>query len=112
VASNASRRASGTGAPWPLYPPANWTPLASASLRHRVVVLPNGGNYDREFDSAGRVTIKAFKNSIGTPLSAHWHSYNAGGQRIHSDYVDYTYDAAGQIKTMIGVEGPVSRWHE
>jgi RHS repeat-associated protein len=60
------------------------------------------------------------KNSSDTTLNSHQYTLNAGHQRtrqtrLNSDYVDYTYDPAGQLKSARGKESSgygLDRLHE
>jgi len=58
------------------------------------------------------------KNAQLSTLNSHQYEYNSGHQRTKQtltagNYVDYTYDNIGQLKTAKGKEaGGATRWHE
>jgi RHS repeat-associated protein len=75
----------------------------------RKIALPTGGWITNTFDGLGRETGTWLKNSSGSTMNSHQYVYNNGSQRIQTtrtagDYVNYTYDAVGQLKTGSGQE--------
>jgi RHS repeat-associated protein len=80
--------------------------------------LPNGANITNSYDNVGRLTGTALLNSGGTILDQYVYGYNQAGQRMSvtrtaGDYVNYTYDNMGELKTAQGSEaGGASRWQE
>ena len=82
------------------------------------LALPNGSAITNAFDSVARLTGTWLKNSGGTILNSHKYVYNLAGQRtavtnFFTNYVSYTYDNVGQLKTALGKEsGGASRLHE
>ena len=82
------------------------------------LALANGGAITNSFDSVARLTGTWLKNSGGTILNSHAYGYNLAGLRtaltnIAGNYVNYTYDNVGQLKTAFGKEsGGTSRLQE
>src|SRR5881409_60388 len=81
--------------------------------------LPGGSYITNTFDSAARLLSTSLKNSSNTVLNSHAYVYDLDGERTKQtfkdgNYLDYTYDALGQLKTALGKEsgGSVSRLHE
>jgi RHS repeat-associated protein len=71
--------------------------------------LPNGTHIAKTFDDLGRLVTTALKNSSWAVLNSHSYEYNQGHQRTRqtftaANYVDYTYDNIGQLKTATGTE--------
>ena len=91
--------------------------VSPASLVRRLT-FPNGAYITNAFDSVARLTGTWLKNSGGTILNSHAYGYNLAGLRtaltnIAGNYVNYTYDNVGQLKTASGKEsGGTSRLHE
>ena len=81
---------------------------------------PSGAFSSRSFDTIGRLQSVSVNSSGGsTPIDQHSYDYNGGSQRTKhtfalSNYVDYTYDNIGQLKTAKGTEqgGVTNRLHE
>ncbi len=82
------------------------------------LALPNGAAITNAFDSVARLTGTWLKNSSGSNLNSHIYGYNLANQRttvtnFAGNYVNYTYDNIGELKTAIGKEsGGSSRLHE
>jgi RHS repeat-associated protein len=81
--------------------------------------LPNGGQITRSYDVLGRLEGTYLKNSGGATLNKHEYTYDdahrLGRQtRTKGDYVEYAYDAAGQLRSAMGAEagGTTNRIHE
>jgi len=73
------------------------------------LALPGGWAITNQYDAVGRLTGTYLRNGSGSVLNKHEYTYNSGSQRTRQtrwagDYVDYTYDAAGQLKTALGKE--------
>src|SRR6185503_19152571 len=70
------------------------------------------------FDNVARLLSTSLKNSSNTVLNSHAYVYDLNGERTKQtfkdgNYLDYTYDALGQLKTALGKEsGGASRLHE
>ncbi len=82
---------------------------ATRQLQVKKLTLPNTAYISNTFDSVARLTGTYLKNSGNTNLNSHQYSYNAGNQRTEqvftaTNYVDYTYDNIGQLKTAKGEE--------
>ena len=67
----------------------------------------------------GRLTETRLRNAAGTLLNRHDYACNGGNQRTRQtrtggDYVDYAYDATGQLLAATGREsgGTTNRAHE
>jgi len=93
--------------------------VTTASGLIQKIALPNGANITNAFDTTGRLLKTHLRNSTGDLLNSHEYVYNAGNQRTKQtrtagDFVDYTYDPIGQLKTALGKEsgGSTSRLHE
>jgi len=90
----------------------------SRSLLVQKLVFPNTASLTNGFDGLGRLTQTHLRRSDSTLLNRHDYVYNAGHERTQQtrtdgDYVDYTYDNAGQVRTASGKEsGGTSRIHE
>jgi len=83
------------------------------------IALPNSSSVTNAYDALGRMTGTYLKNSGGSPINSHEYSYDAANRvtrQIQSEgnYVDYTYDAVGQLKSATGKEsgGGTNRWNE
>ena len=77
---------------------------ASAGTLWTNLALPNGSAITNAFSSAGMLTGTYLKNSGGSILNKHVYTYNTAGQRSQqtradSSYIDYTYDADGQLES-------------
>ncbi|NMD20342.1 MAG: hypothetical protein GYA76_08760 [Verrucomicrobia bacterium] len=73
------------------------------------LALPGGWAITNQYDSVGRLTGTWLRGAGGVITNQHLYTYNTGSQRtrqtrLAGDYVDYTYDAAGQLKTALGKE--------
>jgi RHS repeat-associated protein len=74
---------------------------------HRTGYSAPGGSVTNLYDSQGRMTLTAWKNTSGTVLNAHGYELDALHQRTrqtrtnstasHSHTLGYQYDAAGQV---------------
>jgi RHS repeat-associated protein len=100
-----------------LYTNANTVPSPGALVRK--LTLPGGAYITNAFDSVGRELFTKLYTSTNTLLNSHAYLYNLGGQRTQqvftvSDYVNYSYDNSGQLKTAFGKEpaGTTNRLHE
>jgi YD repeat-containing protein len=107
---------------------ANWKGVGKGSERGRKGVgkgsvrkltFPNGSYVTNGFDNVGRLVSTILKNCQNVSLNVHSYSNNVGGQatrqtRTDGSYVDYTYDAAGQLLSAKGKEsgGTTNRLHE
>ncbi len=83
------------------------------------LALPGSLAITNQFDGVGRLTGTWLRNATNTVLNTHQYNYNNASQRtrqtrLAGNYVDYTYDGAGQLKTAVGKEsgGGTSRAHE
>jgi YD repeat-containing protein len=81
--------------------------------------LPNSAYITNTFDVLGRWTGTYLKNTQHSTLNSHQYTYDAASRRTKQtrtggDYVDYTYDRIGQLKTAVGKEsgGSINRVHE
>jgi len=80
--------------------------------------LPGGSYIENSHDDLGRLLSTALKRADDTVLNSHSYVYNNGHQRTkqtfaEGNYVDYTYDGIGQLKTAKGKEQDnTSRLHE
>ncbi len=73
------------------------------------LALPGGWAITDQYDAVGRLTGTWLRGAGGVITNQHLYTYNTGSQRtrqtrLAGDYVDYTYDAAGQLKTALGKE--------
>jgi RHS repeat-associated protein len=81
---------------------------------------PSGAFSSRQFDGLNRLkSVSAYSYGSGTPIDQHLYTYNDGSQRkrqtfASGNYIDYTYDNIGQLKTAKGTEpdGVTPRLHE
>jgi RHS repeat-associated protein len=85
----------------------------------RALALPGGANITNSFDNVSRLTSTWLKTSGGADLDSYVYTYNQANQRTAvartaGDFVNYTYDNAGELKTAIGKEtgGVTNRWQE
>ena len=92
---------------------------ATRQLQVNKLTLPNTAYITNLYDTVARLTGTYLKNSGDTNLNSHQYSYNVGNQRIQqvftaTNYVDYTYDNIGQLKTAKGKEsgGTTNRLQE
>ena len=82
------------------------------------LALPNGAFITNTFDSVARLLSRTLKNSQLSTLNSHLYGYNLAGQRtnqtrLNGDYMTYTYDNAGQLKSALGSEtNGAARWQE
>ena len=82
------------------------------------ITLPNGAYITNNFDAMARMMDTTLKNSGNTSLDSRAYLYNVGSQRtketrFDGSYVDFTYDAIGQLKSALGKEsGGSTRLHE
>jgi RHS repeat-associated protein len=81
--------------------------------------LPNNAFITNSYDGNARMLSTVLENSTNGVLDSHSYTYNVGNQRAQQvftagDYVSYTYDPAGQLKTGVGKEssGVTNRMHE
>ena len=77
---------------------------ASAGTLWTNLALPNGSAITNVFNGAGMLAGTYLKNSGGSILNKHVYTYNSAGQRSQqtradSSYIDYTYDADGQLES-------------
>src|SRR5439155_994980 len=79
------------------------------------LALPNGTAITNAFDSLGRMSGTWLKKSDGTILNLHAYGYDLASQRttvtnFAGNYLSYTYDLIGELKTASGKEsGGTSR---
>ena len=78
-----------------------------------------GGGIGNSYDALARLTTTKLTNSSGTVLNQHQYEYDNANRRTKQtrtggDYVDYTYDEIGQLKSAFGKEsgGTTNRVHE
>lgn len=83
------------------------------------MTLPDGNYITNAFDNVARETLTELVNNQGTNLDSYAYGYNVASQRTSvtrasGDYVDYTYDAEGELKTALGATGvgTAIRWQE
>jgi len=82
------------------------------------IAFANGASITNSYDAMARLTLSDLMNSAGTALNVHTYGYNLGGQRTNqtrwtTNYVNYGYDPAGQLKTAYGYEpAGATRWNE
>ncbi len=91
--------------------------MAGSLVEH--LHLPGHSAITNEHDDLGRPLSTVLGNAQDQRLNAHAYEYNAGHQRVKQtftagNYVDYTYDAIGQLRTARGWESDTTsaRWHE
>jgi RHS repeat-associated protein len=73
------------------------------------LALPGSRAIGNQDDAVGRLTGTYLRTGSGSVADEHLYTYNSASQRtrqtrLAGDYVDYTYDAAGQLKTAVGKE--------
>ncbi|HEY5911514.1 MAG TPA: RHS repeat-associated core domain-containing protein [Verrucomicrobiae bacterium] len=85
----------------------------------RQLTLPSGAYSSRAYDDLARLTDITLYHPNGTVLDSHGYSYDMGSQRTQqvftaANFVNYTYDNIGQLKTAAGWEqdGTTPRLHE
>jgi RHS repeat-associated protein len=88
-------------------------------LRVDKLTLPNGAAITNSFDSVARLTSTWLRSSAGADLDSYVYTYNRASQRTNvvrtaGDYVNYTYDNIGELKTALGAEsgGATPRWQD
>ncbi len=79
--------------------------------------LPNGSSMAYGYVGLARLTSSTLRNSSGSTLNLHSYLYNNAHQRTrqnrNGNYVDYGYDAVGQLTSALGFENSgASRRHE
>jgi RHS repeat-associated protein len=80
--------------------------------------LPTGGCVTNRYDEAGRLATNRLLSATGTLLDAHVYEYDAADRRTRQtfaagNYLDYGYDAFGQLTSALGKEsGGSARAHE
>jgi RHS repeat-associated protein len=100
-----------------LYTNANTVPSPGTLVRR--LTLPSGAYITNAFDSVGRELFTKLYTSTNTLLNSHQYLYNLAGQRTQqvftaSEFVNYTYDNSGQLKSAFGKEpgGTTNRLNE
>ena len=85
----------------------------------RRLSLPNGAYITNIYDSSARITGTYLRNSSDANLDTEDYVYNRGNQRTQQvftagNYVNYTYDSIGELKTALGKEagGVTNRMQE
>ena len=83
------------------------------------LTLPNGASITNAYDSVARLLSTVLKSSAQATINSHSYQVNQANQRTQQvftagDYVNYSYDAIGQLKTALGKEagGTTNRLHE
>lgn len=82
------------------------------------LALPGGSFIENDYDDLGRLLWTVLCKANWTVLNSHAYQYNQGHQRTKQtftagNYVDYTYDNIGQLKTARGKEADgTARLHE
>ena len=84
--------------------------------------LPTGGRIYNQYDEVGRLLSTTLQDAQFATINAHQYGYDMGSQRTQQvftagNFVDYTYDNIGQLKTATGLEpdgqgGQTPRLHE
>jgi RHS repeat-associated protein len=93
------------------------------TLSHEVltVTYPSSGSasVNNSYDGFGRLLSTALSTPVSSTLNSHGYAYDPLNQRTQQvftagNYVNYTYDNIGQLKTALGVESDTttSRLHE
>ena len=91
---------------------------AIANQMVRALTLPNGAAITNAFDANARLLATLLISSGLSTINSHNYQLNQAGQRIQQmltagNYVNYTYDSIGQLKTAQGAEPDDSdRLHE
>ena len=75
----------------------------------RKIGLPNGSYITNTYDNVARLLTTKLLNSSSAVLNSHSYGYNAANHRtaltnFAGNYVSYTYDLIGQLKTAVGRE--------
>jgi hypothetical protein len=91
----------------------DYEPSGARSSVIRKLTLPSGGYITNQFNALMNVTSRVLKNSAGTALNEIGYTYSflsrpsqmTRGNAITGNYVDYTYDAIGQVKSAKATEG-------
>ena len=78
-------------------------------LRVSKLSLPNGSYITNAYDTVARLTGTTLDDSTNGVLNFHGYGYNVGNQRTNQsftagNFVNYTYDNIGQLKTAKGQE--------
>ncbi len=88
-------------------------------LRIDVLNLPGGNYITNAYDNVARQTLAELVNAQGINLDSYAYGYDLAGQvtkvtRAAGDYVNYTYDNEGELKTGLGkaAGGTTNRWQE
>ncbi|MCX8107586.1 MAG: hypothetical protein N3G20_02145, partial [Verrucomicrobiae bacterium] len=82
------------------------------------LALPGSSFIENDYDDLGRLLWTVLRKGDWTVLNSHAYQYNQGHQRTKQtftagNYVDYTYDDIGQLKTARGKEADgTARLHE
>ena len=83
------------------------------------LTLPNGASITNSYDNLGRLLSTTLKDSLLATLNSHQYAYDAGNERTQQmftagNFINYSYDAIGQLKAAIGKEagGSTSRLQE
>jgi RHS repeat-associated protein len=84
-----------------------YDPVANGQWKK--LTLPGGAYVTNAYDSVARLLSTSLKSSSDTVLNAHQYGYNPANQRTQQvfmagNYVNYTYDASGQLQTAVGWE--------
>jgi RHS repeat-associated protein len=92
---------------------------SSASPLIKRLLLPNGAFITNSYDNVARLSSTALKKNSQANLDSYAYGYNQVNQRTNvvrtaGDYVNYTYDNIGELKTASGKEsgGVTNRWQE
>ena len=91
---------------------------ASRSTLPTSLTLPGGAFITNTYDPSARLTGTWLEKNDTTILNSHTYGYNQGNQRTQqiftaANFVNYLYDAIGQLKTAVGKEsGGSARLHE
>ena len=81
------------------------TPALTALIKK--LALPNGAYITNTFDGDARLSGTWLKNSTNSVLDSQTYGFNLANQRTGltntlGNYINYTYDLIGQVKTAIG----------
>ena len=98
---DAARRLTNTTSPAGAFGYLYSAPVTDHASR---ITLPGGSYITNTFDPVARLLTTQLRNSAGSVLNSHAYTYNTAGQRTQQtrtrgDYVGYTYDNLGQLKT-------------